>query len=395
MIKVSIIIPVYNTEQYLRKCLESVRNQTLKEIEIICIDDGSTDTCPKILEDYARNDGRFRIIRKKNGGLISARKAGLVAASAEYVGWVDADDWIEPDYFEALLLEQQKSGADIIIADLYNDLGETSNRLRGDITPGLYRREEVVPSMLYTGEFFCQGLLPHMVTKLIRKDILQNVLSKVDNLISYGEDVAIFYGCVLEAETIQVTDICGYHYVQRSQSMAHIGYHDEQRRYHALISHLENLFQEYDIYAVMKFQLEAYKRYYIALRLVGFWDTPSMFLVPYGGIASGSKVVIYGAGVMGQHLYRYLAGIGEVEILAWLDRKFSYFQKIGLAVSAPECIQGIQEYDYILIAVTAQKAAASIRKSLLELNVLLTKIRWLSVDFLDMQNVRPELSVER
>lgn len=80
MPEVSVIIPVYNTEKYLRKCLESVRNQTLKDIEIICVDDGSTDSCPDILDEYARMDARIKVIHKKNGGLVSARKTGIAAA---------------------------------------------------------------------------------------------------------------------------------------------------------------------------------------------------------------------------------------------------------------------------------------------------------------------------
>ncbi len=100
MPKVSVIIPVYNVEKYIRKCLDSVINQTLQDIEIICVDDGSTDDCPTILDEYAARDARIKIIRKENGGLSSARNVGIKYVTSEYVGFVDSDDWIESETYE-------------------------------------------------------------------------------------------------------------------------------------------------------------------------------------------------------------------------------------------------------------------------------------------------------
>lgn len=113
MPKVSIIIPVYNMEQYLIKCLDSVINQTLQDIEIICINDGSTDHSLEILKEYASKDNRIIIIDKENGGLSSARNAGIKKSTGEYIGFVDSDDWISLDYFELLYNTATKHNADI------------------------------------------------------------------------------------------------------------------------------------------------------------------------------------------------------------------------------------------------------------------------------------------
>ena len=94
MAKVSVIVPVYNTEKYLEKCLDSILAQTLQDIEIICVNDGSKDCSREILEKYHDRDARIRIIDKENGGLVSARKAGVAEAFGEYIGFVDSDDWI-------------------------------------------------------------------------------------------------------------------------------------------------------------------------------------------------------------------------------------------------------------------------------------------------------------
>lgn len=383
---ISIIITIYNAQQYLDRCLRSVLGQSYADLEIICVDDGSTDDSGRIVDKYAKNDKRVKVLHKQNSGFftcVSARKNGLSIASSEYIGWVDADDWVEPDYFEKLYEKQQESGADIITAGLYSDSHGTSRKMHGKTPPGLYRRAEVLPTMLYAGEFFSHGLPPHMVSKLIRKEILAKALLQVDDAISYGEDAAIFYGCTLEAKTINVTDVCGYHYEQHPHSMAHHRYHDERQKYDLLMGHLENIFMGHGILPVMRRQLEAYKRYYAALRLITAWDTPSTLLLPYGGIAPGSRVAIYGAGVMGQHLYSALKQGKSADIRAWLDRDYTLLQEDGLGVSAPDSIREIADYDYVLIANTSAQAADDIRSSLLGMDVPSDKIRWLSDAFLD------------
>lgn len=97
---ISIIVPVYNVEKYLERCIESIVNQTYKDIEIILVDDGSPDNCPVICDRYAEKDNRIKVIHKQNGGLINARKSGLEIAQGDYIGFVDSDDWIEPEMYE-------------------------------------------------------------------------------------------------------------------------------------------------------------------------------------------------------------------------------------------------------------------------------------------------------
>lgn len=114
MEKISIIVPVYNVEKYLSRCLDSLLNQTLIDIEIICVNDGSTDESLKILESYAEKDNRIKIVNKENGGLSSARNEGLKYVTSDYVGFVDSDDWIEPDTYELALSAVQKNNVDFV-----------------------------------------------------------------------------------------------------------------------------------------------------------------------------------------------------------------------------------------------------------------------------------------
>ena len=118
MPKISIIVPVYNVEQYLAECIESIRNQSLTDIEIILVDDGSPDNSGAICDDYARKDDRIRVIHKKNGGLSSARNAGLEVAIGEYIGFVDSDDWVDGEMYEVLYKNAVENQAEIAACNI-------------------------------------------------------------------------------------------------------------------------------------------------------------------------------------------------------------------------------------------------------------------------------------
>jgi glycosyltransferase involved in cell wall biosynthesis len=118
MIKVSVIVPVYNVAKYLPACIDSIVSQTLRDIEIICINDGSTDNCAKILEQYARRDSRILVITQANKGLSNARNTGIARAQGEYVGLVDSDDVVLPDFFEKLYTAAKKQDADIAVTNI-------------------------------------------------------------------------------------------------------------------------------------------------------------------------------------------------------------------------------------------------------------------------------------
>jgi len=126
--KVSIIVPVYNTSKYLKQCIESLVNQTLKDIEIICIDDGSTDNSVQIVKEFAQNDERIKIITQKNAGQSVARNSGLKIAQGEYIGFVDSDDWVDIEMFEKLYNNAKSYDTDIVMCSMtvYDEITSTS-----------------------------------------------------------------------------------------------------------------------------------------------------------------------------------------------------------------------------------------------------------------------------
>lgn len=138
---ISVIVPIYRVERYLSKCVESILNQTYRHLEIILVDDGSPDGSGAICDEFAEKDSRIRVIHKENGGLSDARNAGIQVAGGEYLAFVDGDDWIEPDMYEAMLGLTEKYGAKLVCAGRYDENDST-----GEMVIGLCpQREEALP----------------------------------------------------------------------------------------------------------------------------------------------------------------------------------------------------------------------------------------------------------
>ena len=148
--KVSVIVPVYKVERYLDRCLQSIFNQTYKNLEIILVDDGSPDNCPKMCDEYKKADGRVTVIHKENGGLSDARNAGMDIATGDYLLFVDSDDWIEHDTIETLQSIAEKEKVDFVhfcaVWDGRNGVPDgtpcTYERSR-DLISGYYDRERI------------------------------------------------------------------------------------------------------------------------------------------------------------------------------------------------------------------------------------------------------------
>ena len=130
MPKVSVVIPIFNVEEYLRECLDRLTGQTLEDIEIICVDDGSTDASSQILREYANNDRRIKLITKENAGYGSAMNTGIRAATGEYLGIVEPDDFVKKNMYKELVMLADKTGAEIVKADFYRFVKENGQIVR-------------------------------------------------------------------------------------------------------------------------------------------------------------------------------------------------------------------------------------------------------------------------
>lgn len=220
----SIIVPIYKVEQYIHKCLDSIMEQTFSDFELILVDDGSPDNCPSICAEYAKRDSRVKVIHKDNGGLVSARKAGLEVALGQYIGFVDSDDWIERTMYENMCGAAKQYGTDIIICDAIYSYKDREIMYAQNIEPGFYDKarllKDIYPTMIYFNGFYKFGLLPAVWNKIFKRQLLSDNLSYVDNYIRTGEDAACTYPCLLDANSVYVLNQNYlYHYRQRASSM--------------------------------------------------------------------------------------------------------------------------------------------------------------------------------
>lgn len=143
MPKISIIVPVYKSELYLNRCIDSILNQSYNDIELLLIDDGSPDLCPKICDEYAAKDKRIKVIHKTNGGVAAARNTGLEIASGEYITFVDSDDWIEPNMYQSMMEIAAHYNCDVVMCDCVKDFDDHSEIYSHDIRDGFYNSEQL------------------------------------------------------------------------------------------------------------------------------------------------------------------------------------------------------------------------------------------------------------
>lgn len=183
--KVSVTVPIYNTAKYLSKCLDSLLNQTLKDIEFILVNDGSTDGSGEICDEYASKDSRFRVIHKANGGLASARQAGLDAANGEYVIVCDSDDWVHPEIYERLYYAAISKSADISVCGFYSEYSDGKSIRCQTI---FEEKNGVVDNV----DFIRRGANTSWI-KLIKKSLFDRAEAYYEPGINLSEDALIIY----------------------------------------------------------------------------------------------------------------------------------------------------------------------------------------------------------
>ena len=211
MPKFSIVVPIYNMEDYLERCIRSILNQTLQNFELILVDDGSSDCCPEICKRFERMDGRITVIQKENGGVAQARQDGACAAVGEYLCFVDADDWIEADYLETV---NRYTDADIIQFGIFQE------RADGNVSPAL----PIEPEGFYNKEAIAQTIFPHLihgkgftyhctnlVAHVVRRELYLACMLK-DARVIFGEDLACVIPCIYSAKSLYCIPKCLYHY---------------------------------------------------------------------------------------------------------------------------------------------------------------------------------------
>ncbi len=384
MEKISVIVPIYNIDQYVGICVESLIKQTYRNLEIILVDDGSTDRSPAICDLYAKKDERIKVIHKPNGGLVSARKAGVDIATGCFIGHVDGDDWVEADYYEKLYQAAQKSGADIVCAGYSRDLFSQRVRCTNNTLDGIYEGNNLrrlYGEMLSYGESFNVGITTYVWNKLFRSEIAKKAQKNVDERITIGEDAAVTYPALLMARKVYVCGNSSYHYRQREGSMLkqHAPFEEERKRLNYLYTYLKTEFNKNPLHNLLIPQLTDYILSYCIIRSGGDIKEYNLF----GQDIRGKRVAIVLAGTFGQVMYSRLSN--QCTVVGWYDHDYWEYRRCCMNVDPLEEIGS--DFDYALIAKIDQEDIDKIREELTQLGIDKKKILSINLNHNDREEI--------
>jgi glycosyltransferase involved in cell wall biosynthesis len=389
---VSIIVPVYNSSAFLDKCIQSVINQTYHNIELILVNDGSTDNSGDICNQYAKSDSRIKIIHKKNGGLVSSRKAGLQSASGDYILYIDGDDWIELDLIECYLSSAEANDADIIVSSHIINLEGREEAISNTLPIGVYDKQrlisEVYPKMMYTGKFSQFGIFSYAWGKLYRRTILLENQLNVREDITMGEDALCVYPTLLDSNKLVILNQPLYHYRQRADSLIKTLRSTEISKMQSVYDDLKQIYLQKGVLDTVLNQLQ----YYLLSLLMINTEGPDIYtttqLYPFLDVNINEKLVIYGGGTFGQHIFKKISQHNNHEVVAWVDERHYHYSKLNLPVVSLDIVESVK-YDKIIIALIDENNSNRAVSELLRRGVDISNI--IQVSHYRNQNIQQHL----
>lgn len=422
-IKVSVIIPVYNACDYVSQCLDSVLAQSLKETEIICVDDGSTDNSFEILQRYQKADGRIRVIRQENRFAGAARNCGIKMASGEYLHFLDSDDYIEETFLERMYDAAGRNGADVVICDAF-----CKDMFTGRIDPRIANMEmDFLPkehsrfNRINAGKGLFQITNGWPWDKLFRRDFIEKEGLLFTASRTANDGYFVFMALSLAESITKVDERLVTHRVNDLRSLSntresswHCGFEmlydieDGLRRAH-IYDDLRQSFLNFALHYLL-WSLEemrpgevrkkifraiveeagdrwGFSQYGEEYFYVGTWYKKYIYMTshcfeeyeqkysiefPFKKVARGSKIVLYGAGRNGKKYYQQLQDTEYASVVFWLDQKFKDTVRNKMFGWLDDL--GTVDYDYIVITLESGSAYTEIKSKLLAAGVPAGKI---------------------
>ncbi len=380
--KVSVVIPVYNTAEYLPKCLDSIIAQSLQDIEIICVDDGSTDSSPNILDVYALRDRRVKVIHKENGGPVSARKVGVLVADGDYIAFVDSDDWIDTNMYEQLYRIAEKNNVEIVTCGFYLEGNYTTIHL--DTVPQeLYREEKMLwlrDRAIYNLRERSSGLKASLCYKLFKRELIQIAQSKIPDEIVMADDKMCLLTALLDCNSVYVCHTPFYHYRIRSNSIVHTGSEEYLLKVYEVYRYMKKLYCHKSFTKEMHKQSEIYitELLYKGINtLLGFENKNLLWVDPYwmDHIPANAKIVLYGAGDLGKKYRKQIQSRKDIKYVTCVDFAYERLSSDEFLVESPYAILEC-DYDYVVITVKNSVKEQEIRKKLLDMGISGERIVW-------------------
>ncbi|MBT8393686.1 MAG: glycosyltransferase [Bacteroidia bacterium] len=355
-IDVSVIVPIYRIEKYLPECIDSLLDQSFLNFELILVNDGSPDNCPKICDDYSKKDFRVKPIHKENGGLLSARKEGLKNAKGKYIAFVDGDDWVDKFYLDTLFKLAEANDADLVVTGQFREFDGKIETIKPKVA-GVYHENElksyIIPNAIYNGHFCEHGISTYVWNKLYKRELLYNILMDVPNDIIMGEDAAITYSYLAISKNIVISRIPLYYYRQRHDSIVKSIENPkiEYYRLGLLMNFLKRKMSDVLDEQTLNKQIRFYLYSQILVRTGGLIlnDAGNIMFNPFLETKKNSKVVVYSSGSFGQHILSTNVKTNFFQIMKWIDVDFHDLEIGGNSVDPISSIDN-DDFDLLIIA---------------------------------------------
>ena len=388
---VSIVVPVYNVEEFLERCLKSIVNQTYTNLEIIIVDDGSDDGSLKICKKY-HADTRVKILELNHQGVAIARKEGIQEATGELIAFVDADDYIDCDYIENMVCKigdsdlissgNWKENVYRTVSDLSMDRGQSARTLiKPDMPEGLYEGEDLEKILRFMFSNSVYTIRRVVWGRLFRTDILKKVCRNLDYRIWMGEDRVLFQTYILNCKKVSYIDEFGYHYCIRPV----------EDRYP-----WEKSFENSDI--IKRIMLKEVKGHpcevmlrqgilddYISFNRMALdiLEGKEHYYYPYYGRIKGKRVILYGAGRVGESYYKNLIKDESVIFVEWVDNDAENIKKTRMLPVKPVAELMRLEFDLIIVAVYSEELYETIVAELCDMGIQKELMLWQPTKVLD------------
>lgn len=384
---ISVVIPVFNTKNYLEKCLDSILCQTYDNYEMIVVDDGSTDGSGEYLDEFSKRDSRIRVIHQQNSGAVKARKNGTNNSQGEYIVYVDSDDWIEEGAFEEYVKIINEYNPDIIEFGFTKEYAGMPTRRSVQLKPGYYDKEQF--EQAYAKVFdstwpFVYAVNDVLWSKIIRKDLLLKCQDSVDNSITMGGDTALSVLLQIYLNSIYISDRAFYHFNVREGSITYSITSEKYSSYYELNKHFSKIMSYpfcKPIYAknmiIRSFELlldylnVVPDNYFLRFERLPF----------FYNVKKNDRVVVYGKGKYAKNFISIIERFSFARVVANVD-SLDYYSVLSML--SPN------DYDVILIAIADYITAKGIVDNLK--NSGFGKVRCLDYGFMEISNLPQDIA---
>lgn len=378
---ISVIIPVYQSVNTIEKCIDSVLSQTYPYLQIILVDDGSTDGSGAICDRYAEKYSNIEVIHISNSGPVVARKEGLLLAKGQYVGFVDSDDYIEDTMYEKLHKVISDDDSDFVHSwywsiredekvcevNAYNELFDINDR----------RKRELAFKQLFFGSK--KNITPSIWSKLYKKQFLLDNYSFIPENVNYGEDLLLLFACIAKSKKISIVDFRDYNYVIQEKSLSHLKKEEMffKEIYVLQLLRTLNIKMNYPVKEYVLYEWVRERIMCLLMATVNGIERIQSLQYYITGIEKyrGKKVIIYGAGAVGHDYLRQMELSGLDAPVAICDANVSHLLWGKVKVIRPTEIPKY-DYDVVIVSVLDEDCAKEICRDLISLGVDEKSIVW-------------------